>query len=67
MWIGSNALELNEATMIAALQYWLDNKVVNKDESGPIVKSVKASQTSGGNLFRVDLEERKPHPLQNAA
>jgi hypothetical protein len=53
MWIGANELEVNEATMMAALQYWLDNKVLNKDEKSPKVTSVKPSACD--NTFRVTL------------
>lgn len=58
MWVGSNTLELNEATMISAIQYWLDNKVLNKDEFKPIVTGVKGSGSSI-YTFRVELNDKK--------
>jgi hypothetical protein len=60
MWIGVNTLEVNEATIIAAVQFWLSNKVLNKDETAPTVTAVK----SGGphpheyaSVFRISLSE----------
>jgi hypothetical protein len=40
---------LNEATMIEAVQYWLANKVLNKDEIGPKITSVKATMATSGH------------------
>ena len=54
MWIGLNTLEVNEATMIAAFQFWLDNKILNKIEESPIVTQVKAD--TGKNTFRIELK-----------
>ena len=55
MWIGINTLELNEATMKEALQYWLTNKVVNQNEPAPLVESIKAN-TGNAGTFRVTLK-----------
>ena len=38
---GLNTLHFNEATTIEAMEYWLRNKVFNKDDPMPAVKSVK--------------------------
>jgi len=58
MWVGINTLELNEATMREALQYWIENKVVKSSESAPQVEGVKAnSGISGG--FRVILKSEE--------
>lgn len=52
--IGSNTIELNEATMKQALQKYFDALMPT---GGPTVKSVKGSSTGyGGNIFTVELE-----------
>lgn len=50
--IGSNSLVLNEATMIEALQYWLTNKVLNKDELAPKVTGIS---TNNYGEFKVSV------------
>ena len=59
--IGNNSLTLNEATMIDIVQYWLDNKLLNKDEKSPTVKGVKAASRSGyeNNTFEISLTIEK--------
>jgi hypothetical protein len=41
--IGTNELMLNEATMIEALQQWLDGKI---PQGAPLVKSIKQCNSS---------------------
>lgn len=55
MWVGINTLELNEATMKEALQYWLTNKVVASNEHAPTVDGVRANVGNAGT-FRVTLK-----------
>ena len=57
---GNNSLVLNTATMIEIVQYWIDNKALNKEETLPIVSNVEAA--SGGRYddkgtFTVTLTE----------
>ena len=47
--IGSNSMELNEATMIVIVQYYLDNKLLNKDESSPKVTGIRRVVSPGGS------------------
>lgn len=54
---GRNAIEFNEATMIEIVQYWLDNKFLNKDEHSPTVMSVSRDASSG--MFPVQLETKQ--------
>lgn len=54
---GTNKLDLNTATMIEIVQYWLDNKFLNKDEKHPRVTHVEAGSLSAGAVFIVTLEE----------
>lgn len=46
---GANEMTLNEATMVEIVQYWFDNKFLNKDEPRPKVTSFKQ-----GNSGRYD-------------
>ena len=55
MLIGTNTLNLNEATMREALQYWLAGKVLHPDAPTPHVFSV--SQDKAANVFAVVLKE----------
>ena len=57
MLIGSNSIEFNEATMVLMVQYYLDNKLLNKDEKSPKVISVSAERGVGlSSTFQVRLE-----------
>ena len=52
--VGTNTLELNEATMIEAVQYWLNAQLVN---SAPVVTSI----TMGAGMaktFSVQIESQ---------
>ena len=53
---GSNEMRFNTATMIEIGQYWLDNKLLNKQEQGPMVTHVEEDNVA---IFKVLLEERK--------
>jgi hypothetical protein len=56
MFIGTSKLELNEATMIVAVQEYLDKRA--KDGFSPLVKSVKAGAGNYNNCgFSVELSE----------
>ncbi len=48
---GSNNLILNQATMIEAVQYWLDAQMVK----APKVTGVKRDTTGLGDLFKIEL------------
>ncbi len=55
--VGQNQMALNEATMIEVVQYWLDNKSLNKDEPRPKVTGV--DKTSNGRYdaeFTISLD-----------
>lgn len=55
---GANTMELNQATMIAALQHYFTTKVF-AEGSAPTVKSiagVKPNGYGGGETFTVALE-----------
>jgi hypothetical protein len=57
--LGNNTLELNEATMVAAVQMYLE--YLFKENKAPTVKSVK--QTSGNSYsttFEVVIERDLP-------
>ena len=55
--IGSNSMDLNEATMKEIVQFWLDNKFLNKDASSPKVTGIQGVNSGGSNCFRVALEK----------
>ncbi len=56
MFKGNTKLELNEETIIVALQEYFDKRVA--DGCSPVVKGVKASSDGyGGATFAVDLAE----------
>mgnify|MGYP001248570355 CR=1 FL=1 len=50
--IGNNSLQLNEATMIQALQFWLDSQFINK---APIVTAISCA-SGPSKVFCVSLE-----------
>lgn len=57
---GNNRLVLNEATMMEIVQYWLDNKMLNKDERSPKVASFGVAEGTSRLApakFEVRLEE----------
>jgi len=60
---GSNKIMLNEPTMVAAVQLYLDSKF--RDGLSPIVKSVTAKVTNGygATTFAVTIEERVSTPI----
>lgn len=49
---GSNDLILNEATMIEAIQYWLNAQMVK----APTVTSVKRETSGLSDQFRIELD-----------
>ena len=51
---GSNTLVLNEATMIEAVQFWLDSII---KEPAPKVVSVSVGREGMSTLFNVSLKE----------
>jgi len=53
---GANSMNLNQATMCEAIEYWLTNKVFNKDENSPIVSGVK-ELSQRGEGFEIKLSE----------
>lgn len=60
---GNNTLQLNEGTIIEALQYYFDNRVFNKDMTAPKVGSVKMATSGMGytsqNIFEVQIETKE--------
>lgn len=50
---GVNELILNEATMIEAIQFWLDSKM---HQPVPTVTSVKSEKNTYSSEFRVALD-----------
>lgn len=57
MFKGNNALELNTATMIVAVQEYLDKRA--KDGCSPKVVTIAANTGTNSVIFRVSLEEAK--------
>ena len=55
---GSNELRFNGATMCDIVQYWLDNKWLNKQEPGPQVLAVEESN----GTFTIKIEQGNPLP-----
>lgn len=53
---GSNELRFNVATMEEIVQFWLNNKWLNKNEPGPQVTLVE-QQADG--MFRVAIEQEQ--------
>jgi hypothetical protein len=62
MFKGNTKLELNTATLVVAIQEYLDKRT--KDGCSPRVKSIAASSSSNnfasGHTFEVFLEEPEP-------
>ena len=57
MLIGSNSMELNEATMIAIVQHYLDTVLLKSAERLPKVKSIRKSGNGlNDNTFTIALE-----------
>lgn len=54
---GNNTLELNEATLIEAMQEYLDKRMT---EHSPRVTAVKSSKVGLSDGFTVRVEERSP-------
>jgi hypothetical protein len=55
---GNNELVLNTATMIEIVQYYLNNKLLNKDEHAPKVTNFAMSRgNSLDNTFVVSLAD----------
>ncbi len=61
--IGMNELRLNEATMIQAVQEWLDRKMPH---GAPKVRNVKTDKSGYDEVFIVTLvqEVAEPIPVQ---
>lgn len=55
---GNNTLQLNEATMIEAVQYWLDSQMM--PGASPKVVRVAPHTDNCVPVFDVRLEEREP-------
>lgn len=51
---GSNTLSLNQATIIEAVQCWVNQKF---HDPKPVVKSVKKSNQGLNDTFDIELEE----------
>lgn len=61
---GNNTLTLNAATMIEAVQLWLDTRMT---EPVPTVTSVEADTKGyGGNTFKVELSMDADRPAKPA-
>lgn len=58
--IGNNSMELNQSTMVEAVQCWVAKTF---QDPYPVVKSVKAATKSGGyshvECFTIELEQPK--------
>ena len=52
---GNNELNLNEATMIEAVQFWLNAQFL--EGKAPTVKSIKGGTSTYDNTFKVSVEE----------
>jgi hypothetical protein len=57
--IGNNVLEINEATMIAAVQMYLDSMMVIK---GAVIVAGVSRANGIGQMFNIQLEQRKEPP-----
>lgn len=53
--IGINELRLNQSTICEAVSYWLVNKVLNPNDTKPVVKSVHFIAEE--NAFAVKLDD----------
>ena len=52
---GNNELNLNEATIIEAIQFWLNAQFA--EGKAPTVKSVKGGTGTYDNTFKVGVED----------
>ena len=52
---GNNSMNLNQATMCEAIEYWLTNKVLKGNESSPSVVKVKENSQRGEG-FEIGLK-----------
>jgi len=57
--VGNNELEMNEATMIAAVQMYLDSMMIIK---GTVVVTQVSGSTGITPKFRISLSDRKELP-----
>ena len=55
MMVGVNTLELNEATIIQVVQYWLNAQLVN---NAPVVTSVTMNSGVVTKVFSVQVESQ---------
>lgn len=53
---GTNEMRFNTASMIEIVQFYLDNKLLNKQEPGPMVTHVEEDSAA---MFVVQLQDRK--------
>lgn len=61
---GSNELILNEATMIEAVQYWLDSRMI---PVAPKVTGVKSRTENYDKTFEIALDsDADRHQIKNA-
>jgi hypothetical protein len=58
MLYGKNELHLNEVSMVTIIQYYLDNKLLNKDNHSPKVEAVRVKDMNAG-IFIVSLQGEK--------
>ncbi len=56
--VGGNVLTLNAATMMKAMEYWL-NECVFMCDCGVAVKSVQSSDNTPSSTFKVTFEPPK--------
>ena len=56
--LGNSSMELTTKVMCEAIEYWLTNKVLNKDEPSPVVNDV-TQNGSPGKTFTVSLKEKE--------
>lgn len=57
LFVGENKLELNQATMIKIVQYYVDNKIIKSGEVGPTVTGVKAAPNKVNTIFEVTFND----------
>lgn len=58
MLFGGNDISVSEATMTVIVQYYLDNKFLNKKERAPTVARVQYDEDSGRFCFSMKEEEK---------
>lgn len=56
---GSNTLHLNEATMIEAMQEWLDARTIPTHRGDAVVAAVKYEGGSYDGRFVITLKEKE--------